>query len=97
MESLVGNNGGRTFDQEIRDTKAAMNLLEELVPKVFSDSGPAVLARLDNALLNIAVNRILAVEGPQRTAAILMRLADAMVSEQLPTADHPIDLTSLNG
>ncbi len=90
--------GDRTvLDQEVKDTKTAMSLLEAVMPKVFLDVSPNIQARFDNALLNMAVNRIIAAEGHERTAAILIRLADAMVSRQLPTAERPIDLTRLDG
>lgn len=49
---------------------------------------------LGNALLNLAVNRILCEEGSQRTASILMRLSEAVNTDQPPPqAEHAISLT----
>ena len=44
----------------------------------------------------MAVNRIVNVEGPVFTATILWRLADALQSGQIPSAEQPIDLTRLD-
>ncbi|HEY6644871.1 hypothetical protein [Povalibacter sp.] len=50
-----------------------------------------------NALLNLAVSRMLRGEGHAQTASILMRLGDAVGSGDAPPAERPVDLTRMNG
>lgn len=50
-----------------------------------------------NALLNLAVSRMLKEEGHSQTASILMRLGDAVGSGEAPPAERPVDLTRMNG
>ena len=83
-------------DSEARQTEVAMTILQDMVPAALDAAGPQVRARFDNALLNVAVHRILDVEGEQVTATILMRLADARMSGQVPKPGCAIDLTSLD-
>ena len=53
---------------------------------------------LGNALLNLAVDRILYEVGPQRTAGMLLRLSDAVQTQNVPPeAANAIDLGALHG
>lgn len=53
---------------------------------------------LGNALLNLAVNRILYEEGSQRTATLLMRLSDVVHAHPVPPeSSQAIDLGTLHG
>ncbi|MBH64688.1 MAG: hypothetical protein CL569_20015 [Alphaproteobacteria bacterium] len=84
-------------DLEGAQTEEAMRILERLVPDALNSAGPGVRSRFDNAVLNIAVNRIVEVEGGPRTATILMRLAEVIAQERRPVPGTPIDLTRLDG
>jgi len=50
-----------------------------------------------NALLNLAVSRMLKEEGHSQTASILMRLGDAVGSGEVPPPERPVDLSRMNG
>ena len=77
-------------------TERAMAVVERLVPESL-DGAPAALQEcLNNAMLNVAVNRILNVEGAAVTAAMLWRLADALSSGVRPGPDQAIDLRELH-
>lgn len=96
MKQILDNSGA-AIDQEARDTEIAMRILQSMVPEVLTLAGPSVQARFDNALLNIAVNRIVEAEGAQRASTILFRLADAVSTGPTPEPGSPVDLTCLNG
>ena len=83
-------------DQEAYHTELAMEVLSQLIPEALDQASADVRSRFDNALLNMAVNRIVNVEGPVFTATILWRWADALQSGQTPSAEQPIDLTRLD-
>jgi hypothetical protein len=70
-----------------------MHVLEEKIPTVFDQTPQHLRASFDNALLNLAVNRIIAMEGEQVTSGILWRLADVIASGVKPTFDEPVELT----
>lgn len=82
---------------DIQQTQKAIAEVERLVD-VLEDRLPAATAqRLDNALLNVAVHRILALEGASQTAAILWRLADVVASDASVAPGHPVDLSRFDG
>ncbi|MEM7002350.1 MAG: hypothetical protein AAF529_16285 [Pseudomonadota bacterium] len=83
-------------DPDAIHTETAMQILQNMIPDILDEAGPAVRARFDNAILNIAVTRILEVEGPARTATILMRLAEAVAHQPVPEPGAPVDLTQLD-
>ena len=83
-------------DQEAYHTELAMDALSQLIPESLNHASVDFRSGFDNALLNMAVNRIVNVEGPVFTATILWRLADALQSGQTPSAEQPIDLTRLD-
>lgn len=74
----------------------AMETLERKIEPVVSAAPLLAQTRFNNALLNLAVNRIASVEGRKMTATILWRLADAIASGTRPSPSAPVDLTSLD-
>jgi len=72
---------------------SAMHVLEEKMLTVFEQTPLDLRASFDNALLNLAVNRIIAMEGEQVTSGILWRLADVIASGVKPTIEEPVELT----
>jgi hypothetical protein len=74
----------------------AMETLERRIEPIVNEAPFSAQTRFNNALLNLAVNRIVAVEGGKFTAAILWRLADAIANGAKPTPGAPVDLTALN-
>lgn len=84
-------------DRDAEQTERAMAEVERFV-ETLEDRLPAATAeRLDNALLNVAVHRILALEGASQTAAILWRLADVLASGTQFAPGHPVDLNRFDG
>jgi hypothetical protein len=73
-----------------------METLERRIEPIVSEAPLSAQTRFNNALLNLAVNRIVAVEGGKFTAGILWRLADAIANGAKPTPRAPVDLTVLN-
>ena len=83
-------------DPDAHYTQVATRTLAQLVPSLLDDAPQAVRERLDNALLNVAVNRVVEAEGPGKAAAILWRLADLLGDAHLATSQVPIELTRLD-
>lgn len=73
--------------------ESTMDVLEEKISTVFDQTPHHLRASFDNALLNLAVNRIIAMEGEQVTSSILWRLADVIASGVKPTLEEPVELT----
>lgn len=84
-------------DAEVVLIEEAMSVLSRALDRAMLEVEPRVRDRYDNALLNVAVNRLIDTEGDDRTAGILWRLADALSSGSKPTANCPIDLSALHG
>ena len=84
---------GATVRHEVhaQQTLEAMAILQRLTPDVLT---PRLRNCFDNALLNVAVHRVIEVEGAQRTATILLRLAEAVLAEANP--QEPVELTALH-
>ena len=95
--SVTTNSKSANVDVDALHTEQAMQILQRMIPESLRAAGPAVEGRFDNAMLNIAVNRILEVEGAARTATILLRLADAVGQQVVPEVGAPIDLSKLDG
>jgi hypothetical protein len=73
---------------------AQLQVVMERIQAALRDVPSAERIYLGNALLNLAVNRILCEEGSQRTASILMRLSDEVnTGAPPPQAEHAISLT----
>lgn len=88
----------KTFQREVEvmHTEQAMAVLEQMVPDSLAHLPVGVRGKFNNAILNIAVNRILAEEGATMTSVILARLSDAIMSGQTPTPASPIDLLKMD-
>ena len=82
-----------TIDPDAPYTRVAMHALARFVPSSLDDAPEAVRARFNNALLNVAVHRLIEVEGQTAAATILWRIGDVLQDGYLPTPDHPIELT----
>lgn len=86
-----------SIDPDVVHTEIAMQVLDRMIPDILEENGPAVRARFDNALLNLAVSRLVAAEGAVAAATILWRLADVVQSGTHATSDNPADLTTCQG
>lgn len=82
---------------DLINTELAMEALQNLIPQTLNTAGPAIQARSNNTLLNIAVNRMVEDEGEAGAATILWRLADVIANGAVPTAGNPFDLTRVHG
>lgn len=89
------NKLGRT-EYDAWAVELAMEILERRIEPVVSEAPLSAQTRFNNALLNLAINRIVAVEGGKFTAAILWRFADAIANGARPAPGTPIALTVLN-
>ena len=83
-------------ESDLAATEAAMKVLEMTLPMVARGLPPAERERFENALLNVAVNRLMHAEGASAAATILWRIADAMASGQVPDRDRAIEITCLD-
>lgn len=83
-------------DLQIAQLQDVMERLQRFVPEAVERVGACDPQLFDNALLNIAVSRIRAVEGGTATAAILWRLADAVASGAPPAAEEAVELTRMD-
>lgn len=84
-------------DPELRKTIEAMNLLENWITDLLIRLDAEVSDRFNNALLNIAVQRLIEEEGQDRVATILFRLAEAVASGEEHHSSDPLELTKLDG
>lgn len=89
----------RVVDGDDHDVQLAqLQVVMRRIQTALRDIPTADRIYLGNALLNLAVNRILCEEGSQRTASILMRLSDAVhLHPTPPEASQAIDLSRLHG
>lgn len=85
------------IDRAIRQTETAMAALEELLPDSIDDAPESTRTVFNNALLNVAVNRIIAMEGVEVTAGILWRLTEVVATGRRPGACEPAELSRLDG
>ena len=77
--------------------REAMRRLEDGVRAAERGLAPALEAYARNALLNLAVGRVLESEGPARTAAILLRLGTVILSGHRPDRGPGIALSRFDG
>lgn len=78
-----------TIDPDAHYTQVAMRALSRFVPSSLDDAPDAVRARFNNALLNVAVNRLIEVEGRTAAATILWRIVDALQDGYLANPGTP--------
>ena len=81
------------MDPDAYYTLQAMRALERLVPSLLDRATPPVRAKFNNALLNVAVNRLVEAEGRKAASVILQRLADVLRNGHRATPEFPTDLT----
>lgn len=89
----------RVVDGADHDVQLAqLQLVMQRIQTALSNFPASERIYLGNALLNLAVQKILCAEGSQRTATILMRLSDAVNTQATPpSASGVIDLGALHG
>jgi hypothetical protein len=73
-----------------------LQLVMQRIQHSLRDIPPAQREYIANALLNVAVTRMLKEEGALQTASILVRLGDAVATgNEAPTPEQAIDLGRL--
>jgi hypothetical protein len=83
------------MDKDLRAVARWMREIEEKVQEIDLELNLRSLTNFNNALLNIAVNRYVAIEGTQGSATILWRIADALASGA--HGNEPLQLNQLDG
>ena len=79
---------------EVAQLQSAMSVIQSSLRAI----PPSQREYIANALLNLAVGRMVKEEGAPRTANILLRLGDVVADGQHATpAERAIDLTRMNG
>ena len=79
---------------EVADLQSVMRLIDVVVEEVVAEASLRQRALVPNALLNLAVERMLAEEPPRSAAAILYRLAKLITGGARP---HGSEAFPLNG
>ena len=82
--------------EEIAELQAVMRMIEDRLEEALAEIPPRHRPLVPNALLNLAVMRILAADSPARTATILQRLADWVSAGERPDGDEALPLTGLD-
>ena len=82
----------RALADEIADLQTAMRLIDVLLEEVAAAAPPAQRALIPNALLNLAVERILAEEAAGSAATILYRLAELIAEGKRPRGSDAFPL-----
>jgi len=82
-----------SIDKDVVRLAAAMRRVDRLLQSLEPVHEPV----LANALLNLAVCRMLDADGAQRTASVLTRLVEAVLTGPVPEARRAVDLSSLQG
>ena len=85
------------MDHEIINTQLAMQIISDSLSELITSEPKEVQERFTNALLNIAVHRLINDEGTNTAASILWRLVDTIQSDPQAITEHPIELNRLNG
>ena len=84
-------------DQESKNTQLAMQTINNSLSELIAGEPREIQERFTNALLNIAVHRLIHDEGSNPAASILWRLVDIIQNDPHAMLDHPIELNQLNG
>ena len=84
-------------DQESKNTQLAMQTINNSLSELIAGEPREIQERFTNALLNIAVHRLIHDEGSSTAASILWRLVDIIQNDPHAMLDHPIELNQLNG
>ena len=72
-----------------------MQEIEEKMQEIDLELNLRTITNFNNALLNIAVNRFVAIEGSQGSATILWRIADALSNGGY--GNEPQEINQLDG
>ena len=83
------------MDKDLQAVENWMQEIEEKMQEIDLELNLRTITNFNNALLNIAVNRFVAIEGSQGSATILWRLADALSNGAY--GKEPIEITQLDG
>lgn len=84
---------GQEKRARIAELQAVMALLEDRLEDDIEEVPPRRRPLVANALLNLAVARLLAEEGPARAATILARLASLIAAGRQPAGDQALPLS----
>ena len=84
-------------DLDLQKTVKAMELLDTWIARLQEQFAPDIVDRFDNALLNIAVHRLVDEEGAKKTATMLYRLAEIIAEGKERSFENPVELTKLDG
>ena len=84
-------------DLDLQKTVKAMELLDTWIARLQEQFAPDIVDRFDNALLNIAVHRLVEEEGAKKTATMLYRLAEIIAEGEERSIENPVELTKLDG
>jgi hypothetical protein len=82
-----------SLEQEVSRLQRTLRATENQLREIDSQHQPL----LANALLILAVQRMIERDGVTPTATVLCRLADAVRAGPAPPPERPIDLSSFNG
>jgi hypothetical protein len=77
----------------VDELQAVMCLIDDRLARLVQTLPHRYRRLTSNAMLNLAVNRLIAVEGPQRASTILYRLADLVASRRQPHGTEAFPLT----
>ena len=83
------------MDKDLQAVAGWMQEIEEKMQEIDLELNLRTITNFNNALLNIAVNRFVAIEGSQGSATILWRIADALVSGGY--GNVPLEINQLDG
>jgi len=78
---------------EVAQLQSVMHTIQHML----RDVPTAQREYIANALLNLAVSRMLKEEGQVHTASILLRLGDVVRHHDQPRPERAVDLTRMNG
>jgi hypothetical protein len=78
---------------EVADLQSVMRLIEDRLADIAAAIPERKRPLVSNALLNLAIERILATEGPATAGDILQRIADLIHAGEKPKGDDAFRLT----
>jgi len=83
------------MDKDLQAVAGWMQQIEEKMQEIDLELNLRTITNFNNALLNIAVNRFVAIEGSQGSATILWRIADALSNGGY--GNEPLEINQLDG
>ena len=82
------------MDKDLQAVAGWMQEFEEKMQEIDLELNLRTITNFNNALLNIAVNRFVAIEGSQGSATILWRIADALSNGGY--GNEPLEINQLD-